>query len=66
MSKVVKKPRLNIVGGDGNAFFILGKALVAAKKAGWSQEKIQEFSDKARAGDYDNLLTTCMDYFDVE
>jgi hypothetical protein len=60
-----KKPRLKLVGKDGNAFFILGRAVEAARKAKWPKEKIDEFMTKAKSGNYDNLLATCMDYFDV-
>ena len=59
------KPKLQLVGQDGNAFFILARARQAAKKAGWPKEKIEEFTQKAQSGDYNNLLATCMDYFDV-
>lgn len=60
------KPKLKLVGEDGNAFFILGKAQRAAKKAGWSKEQIDAFMEEAQSGDYNNLLSTCMEYFDVE
>jgi hypothetical protein len=60
-----QKPKLKLVGEDGNAFFILGKAFQAAKKAGWTKEQIEEFKAKATSGDYNNLLAVCMEYFDV-
>jgi len=60
-----EKPELELTGQDGNAFFILGKAVRAARKAGWSKERIEEFQNKAMSGDYNNVLSTCMDYFDV-
>ena len=59
------KPELNLIGQDGNAFFILGKAIKEAKRAGWDSEKIKEFQEKAMGGDYNQLLQTCMEYFDV-
>jgi len=62
----MSKPRLKLVGADGNAFAVLGKAIHTARCAGWSQEKIEEFRKKAMEGDYDHLLQTCMDYFEVE
>jgi len=61
----MSKPELKLVGQDGNVFFILGKATRAARKAGWSEEKIKEFQKKAMSGDYNNALATCMDFFDV-
>ena len=60
-----KKPRVKLTGEDGNAFAILGRCRAAARKASWSQERIQEFLDKARSGDYNNLLCVCTEYFDV-
>ena len=45
---------------------ILGNAQRAAKKAGWSREKIDEVMKEAQSGDYDHLLQTMMKYFEVE
>ena len=59
------KPKLNILGKDGNAFFILGTAKRAAKRAGWSVEKINTFLDEAKSNDYDHLLQTCNKLFDI-
>ena len=61
----MSKPELELVGQDGNVFLILGKAARAAKRAGWSQEKIDKFMEEAKSGDYDHVLQTCMEYFDV-
>jgi hypothetical protein len=59
------KPKLELVGADGNAFNVLGLARRAARKAEWPQEKIDAFLKEAMAGNYDNLLATCMKHFDV-
>ncbi len=59
------KPALKLVGQDGNAFAILGLAIRAARKAGWSQEQIDEYKSEATSGDYDNLLAVTMDHFEV-
>lgn len=61
-----EKPKLVLVGHDGNAFSILGRAFRVARQAGWKQEKIDEYKNKAMAGDYDHLLATTCEYFDVE
>lgn len=61
----MSKPELKLVGEDGNVFFILGKAVREAKRAGWSIEKIEKFKKEAMSGDYDHALQTCMDYFEV-
>jgi hypothetical protein len=60
-----KKPKVKLVGEDGNAFAILGRCRLAAKKAGWTEEQIKEFTTEAMSGDYDNLLQTVMKQFDV-
>ena len=49
-----------LVGQDGNAFFILGNFQKYARRAGWSQEDIEEVIEIAKSGDYDNLLATIM------
>lgn len=58
-----KKPILKIIGTDGNAFAILGKAQRVAKQNGMDWEKIRT---EATSGDYDNLLATMLKYFEVE
>ena len=59
------KPRVKLVGEDGNAFAILARCRRAARKAGWTQEKIKEFMDAATSGNYEFLLRTCTEHFDV-
>jgi hypothetical protein len=59
------KPKLKLSGNDGNAFFILGRAKREADKKKWTAAQWSAFSTLAKAGDYDHLLQTCMDYFDV-
>jgi len=66
MNEQREKPTLQLVGTDGNAFSILGKAMKAAKRAGWSKERIAVYIEEAMSGDYDHLLQTTMKYFDVE
>lgn len=57
------KPTLKIIGTDGNAFAILGKARRVALKNKLDWEKIQK---EATSGDYNHLLATMTKYFDVE
>ena len=61
----MEKPKLQLVGQDGNVFNVLGQAIRSAKKAGWTKEKIDKFTAEATAGDYNHALKTCMDYFEV-
>ena len=61
----MEKPTLQLSGQDGNAMFIIGRACRAAKDAGWDKSQIDKFCDEAMSCDYDNVLQTCMKYFDV-
>jgi hypothetical protein len=60
------RPTVKLVGEDGNAFAILGRCARAARKAGWSDERVNKVLEEMRSGDYDNLLATAMKYFEVE
>lgn len=60
------KPSVKLVGEDGNAFAILGACRKAARRAGWSQERIAAFIERATGGDYHHLLATAMEEFEVE
>jgi len=59
----MKKPVLKIVGTDGNAFALLGKASRVARQ---NNMNWNEISKEAMSGDYDHLLQTLMKYFEVE
>jgi hypothetical protein len=59
------KPRLQLTGTDGNAIAVLGAAWKAAKEAGWGDDRWQAVRDEATTGDYNHLLATIMDAFDV-
>jgi len=58
-----KKPVLELVGQDGDAFVILGLARRVALKNKMDWKVI---SDEAMSDDYDHLLQTMMKYFEVE
>lgn len=57
--------KVKLVGRDGNAFAVLGECRRAARKAGISQEDTDMFVKKATSGNYDQLLATCLEYFEV-
>jgi len=59
------RPKVTLVGQDGNAFNILGLCQRAAKRAGWTKEQIDTVMTEMRAGDYNHLLQTAMEHFDV-
>jgi len=46
------KPELKLIGTDGNAFAILGKAMKVAKENGMDWNKIR---NEATSGDYNHL-----------
>ena len=55
---------LNLQNVSGNAFAILGVARRAMERAG-KRELWDEFHKEATSGDYNNLLCTVSDWFDV-
>jgi hypothetical protein len=62
-----KYPNVNVplVGHDGNAFAIIGRAITAAKRGGVPKNEIDAFVTQAQSGDYNRLLTTVMEWFDT-
>jgi hypothetical protein len=65
-SPTTERPIVKLIGADGNAFNVLGLAMRAARKAGWSRAQIDEYKSKATGGNYDHLLGVTMEYFDVQ
>jgi hypothetical protein len=64
-SPIKDKPELELCGRDGNAFAVLGLAVRAARRAGWPAERIAAFRAEATASDYNHLLLTVQEHFDV-
>lgn len=62
------KLKVKLIGEDGNAFSILGrcKRAMMAKDNGYTMADWDVFHAEATSGDYDHLLRTVMDWFDVE
>lgn len=56
---------VNLTGVDGNAFSIIGKCRTQAKRKGISNEELEKFQKECMSGDYDNLLQTCMKWFNI-
>lgn len=59
-----KKVNLNLVGLDGNAFSLMGAFQKQAKREGWEKSEIDEVLEKAKSGDYNNLVATLSDHCD--
>jgi hypothetical protein len=68
MSNKVKYPNIsvNLLGGDGNAFAIIGKVNSALRRGGVPQSQIKKFTNEAMEGDYNHLLRTAMRWVEVE
>jgi len=56
--------KLQLVGLDGNAFSILGRAMNALKDNDRSKLE-DEYYAEATSGDYDHLLATTAKYFEA-
>lgn len=61
----MSKPKLKLIGEDGNVFHIIGKAVKTARREGWSVAKINKFTNEMQSGDYNNALRVVQEYFDV-
>ena len=57
---------VKIIGADGNAFCILGICSREMKRHKLSQTEIDNFMTEATSGDYNHLLCTVMNWFNVE
>jgi hypothetical protein len=62
---VSPKPRLTLVGENGNAFAIMSRAAKVLRRAGRADD-VDAFMAEATAGDYDHVLQTCMRWFEVD
>ena len=60
------RPRVKLIGRDGNSFFILGACNKAATKAGWTHDQWIAFRAEATSRDYNHLLATVIRHFDIE
>ena len=56
---------VTLSGKDGNAFAVQNRCREAARSAGLSAGETTAFMDEAMAGDYDDLLQTAMNWFDI-
>lgn len=62
MEKTITNISLPLVGEDGNAFAIIGRARQALRR-GNRADLIDGFTKEATSGDYQHLLDTCFRYF---
>lgn len=57
---------VQLTGEDGNAFAIMGRVASALRRHGVRLERIAAFRSECMAGDYDNLLRTCVAWVTVK
>ena len=57
---------VNIIGQNGNAFYILGICKRAMERAKLPQTEIDSFMSEAMSGGYDHFLATVLAWFAVE
>lgn len=62
---IEEKPLCNLTGSSDNAFSIVAKVSKSLRRAGASEERIKEYKDKVKSGDYDNLLEVSGKYVDI-
>jgi hypothetical protein len=61
------RPTVTLVGENGNVYNIIALCKKAARKAGWSKERIDELTKRMMgSGNYDDVLGIVMDEFDVD
>lgn len=58
--------KVELLEQDGNAFFMIGRTKQALKRNGVSADEIDAFQEEATSGDYDNVITTIMQWVEVE
>ena len=65
---MVKYPEITVelTGKDGNAFNILAICRNAMREADLPRSEIEAFTTEATSGDYNHLLVTCTEWFNVE
>ena len=51
---------VQLVGEDGNAFFIIARVKKALRRGGVPKEEIDAYTKDSMSGDYDHVLQTAM------
>ena len=60
------KPKVKLTDTDGNAFSIMARCARAAGEAGYNKEYISKLIKEMTSGDYDHLLQTVAENFEIE
>lgn len=54
---------IDLTGPNGNAFYLLAMARKLARSLGWNENEIDQFLEKMKSGDYENLIQVFDDAF---
>ena len=57
---------VQLVGQDSNAYNLLGICRRAMKRARLPESEIEAFTQEVTSSDYNHLLITCTEWFNVE
>ena len=58
--------KIKLVGYNGNTFSILEHCFATIRSSRLPKTELDEFKKQATSGDYNNLLSTCLEWFYVE
>lgn len=61
-----EKPKMELVGHDGNIFSIMGRASRLLKRAGMREEADEMFKRVTSSGSYDEALRIVSEYVETE
>jgi len=62
----MEKPKIELVGQDGNVFAVMGRASRALKQAGMADEAKEMFDRVTSCGSYYEALNIISEYVDTE
>lgn len=65
MQEPLTEVRVQLIGQDGNAFYIIGAVKQALQQAG-HRELAERYQAEATSGTYDELLQTTMRYVHID
>ena len=62
----MEKPKVKLIGEDGNVFNLIGLCSKALRKAGQSDKAIELSTKVFSCGSYNNALNLISEYVDIE
>lgn len=62
----MEKPKIELIGQDGNVFAVMGRASCALKQAGMADEAKEMFDRVTGCGNYYEALNIISEYVDTE